>query len=274
MALTDKLTAIADAIRSKTGKTDGMTLDQMPGEIEGIEAGGGSGGGELDALFNKTITEVSTKATAIPANAFQDCKQLVSADCPSATSIGNNAFNTCSALTAVNISKATSLGTSAFQMCSKLSTLVYSQEITSLGNQAFYNCQAIANNLCFPLVTALGQRVFQMCYKVPSIDLPKVTSIAAYAFYDCRFLTAVILRSETMCTLSATTAFSNAYHFTGQTAPQNPDGLKDGYIYVPSALVEDYKVATNWSTYATQFRALEDYTIDGTITGELDPSKI
>ena len=41
MALTDKLTAIADAIRDKTGKTDGMTLDQMATEIAGIETGGG-----------------------------------------------------------------------------------------------------------------------------------------------------------------------------------------------------------------------------------------
>ena len=36
MALTDKLTAIAEAIRSKTGKTDSMTLAQMPEEIASI----------------------------------------------------------------------------------------------------------------------------------------------------------------------------------------------------------------------------------------------
>lgn len=41
MALIEKLTAIANAIRNKTGKTDPMTLEQMPGEIEGIETGGG-----------------------------------------------------------------------------------------------------------------------------------------------------------------------------------------------------------------------------------------
>ena len=41
MALTNKLTAIADAIRGKTGKTEEMTLDQMPLEIAGIVAGGG-----------------------------------------------------------------------------------------------------------------------------------------------------------------------------------------------------------------------------------------
>ena len=39
-------------------------------------------------------------------------------------------------------------------------------------------------------------------------------------------------------------------------------------------LYEKYRNGTNWSTYAAQFRALEDYTVDGTITGELDPNKI
>ena len=44
MALTDKLTAIADAIRGKTGKTDGLTLDQMATEIAGIGQGSSDGG--------------------------------------------------------------------------------------------------------------------------------------------------------------------------------------------------------------------------------------
>lgn len=39
MALTDKLTAIANAIRSKTGETEKMTLDQMPTKIGAIETG-------------------------------------------------------------------------------------------------------------------------------------------------------------------------------------------------------------------------------------------
>lgn len=36
----DKLSAIADAIRDKTGKSDALTLDQMPEEIESISGGG------------------------------------------------------------------------------------------------------------------------------------------------------------------------------------------------------------------------------------------
>ena len=46
MALTDKLTAIANAIRTKTGKTDSLTLEQMPSEIESIT--GGSSAPESD----------------------------------------------------------------------------------------------------------------------------------------------------------------------------------------------------------------------------------
>lgn len=40
MALTDKLTMIANAIRAKTGGTGTMTLDQMPTEIANIPTGG------------------------------------------------------------------------------------------------------------------------------------------------------------------------------------------------------------------------------------------
>ena len=39
MALTDKLTAVADAIRAKNGGTDAMTLAQMPEKITNIQTG-------------------------------------------------------------------------------------------------------------------------------------------------------------------------------------------------------------------------------------------
>lgn len=65
MALTNKLTAIADAIRTKTGKTDTMTLEQMVTEISNISVGTGEGGstGETTMSFDSatgilTINEV------------------------------------------------------------------------------------------------------------------------------------------------------------------------------------------------------------------------
>ena len=34
---------------------------------------------------------------------------------------------------------------------------------------------------------------------------------------------------------------------------------EEGYVYVPKSLEAAFKVATNWSTYAGQIRAIEDY---------------
>ena len=66
--LVTKLAAIADAIRGKTGKSDGLTLDQMATEIANIEAGGGVGmeSGEIALADHYNITiPVSSKKTHV-----------------------------------------------------------------------------------------------------------------------------------------------------------------------------------------------------------------
>lgn len=49
MALTDKLTAVADAIRAKNGGTDAMTLAQMPEKIANIQTGTDTGDATAEA---------------------------------------------------------------------------------------------------------------------------------------------------------------------------------------------------------------------------------
>jgi hypothetical protein len=39
----------------------------------------------------------------------------------------------------------------------------------------------------------------------------------------------------------------------------SPLMLGTGYIYVPASVIEDYRTSSYWSTYASQFRAIEDY---------------
>lgn len=71
MLLTDKLKAIADAIRGKTGSTDPLTLDEMPSAIEGI-----SGGGEIKPDPSKEYQRIayieSTTACRIDTDIFAD----------------------------------------------------------------------------------------------------------------------------------------------------------------------------------------------------------
>lgn len=118
-------------------------------------------------------------------------------------------------------------------------------------------------------VTSIGQYAFTGCSQLTSIDLPSVTSVGNYAFQSCSKLSCVIIRAETVCTLANT----NAFNFTPFAS-----GEAGGTLLVPRALVESYKTATNWSVIwgygHNRFLALEDYTVDGTITGEIDWDKL
>ena len=114
------------------------------------------------------------------------------------------------------------------------------------------------------IITTIGERAFYKNTVLTLLDLPMATHIITGAFNGCSALMTLILRNTTICTLGNNSAFDNTPIKNGGT----------GYIYVPRALVESYKSATNWSNFSTQFRALEDYTVDGTITGELDETKI
>jgi hypothetical protein len=127
-------------------------------------------------------------------------------------------------------------------------------------NAISYNTKVNFVEVTFANATTVDKAAFSNCHYLQKVDLPKATNIEADAFIVCRSLIAVILRSKTVCTLANTSAFYDCNHFLGTRYGNFNQGmLKDGYIYVPASLVEDYKVATNWSTYADQIRAIEDY---------------
>lgn len=139
--------------------------------------------------------------------------------------------------------------------------------ITTIRNNAFMACTSL-KNVVFTKVTRLNPYSFSGCTALESVDLgynPSTSSqsdILANAFNSCSKLQTLILRRT-----------NKQWYLSGSlTGTMIASGT--GYIYVPSALVEGYKTASNWKTYANQFRALEDYTVDGTTTGALDPNKI
>lgn len=121
------------------------------------------------------------------------------------------------------------------------------EELTEVGEYAFYGC-AYLTSVELPAVETVGAYAFYGCGVLAKVDLASATSVGSYAFCNCAALDALIIRSETMCAL----ADKYALYVT-----KINDGT--GYIYVPAALVDSYKTAINWSNYASQIRAIEDY---------------
>lgn len=150
-------------------------------------------------------------------------------------------------MTVLDNSIATSLRTRICQYATKLIT-VNLPNVTSIGTYAFYGCTALIT-VHFPSATSIPSQSFYNCTKLQHADFGKAGSIAAQAFNACSALTELILRkSDAVCTLSNTNGINNS-----------PIGKGTGYVYVPSALVESYKAASNWSNFAAQIRAIEDY---------------
>lgn len=69
--------------------------------------------------------------------------------------------------------------------------------------------------------------------------------------YGCYSLRKFIVRNMDTIPILDSISFYNCYHFYGtQNDTYNPNGLKDGRIYVPDDKVEELKTATNWSVFA------------------------
>lgn len=198
--------------------------DGLSKVIVNVAGSGGDHTALLDASLNNTLTAIDSTVTSVIGHACRGLSILKTVNLPNATSIGTYAFYGCTALTSVN-----------------------APNVTSLGSYSFYNCKIDYVN--FPKVTGIAQNAFYDCDLVKA-DFGVANKINQASFAYCRTLEALILRrTSSICTLSVAT---NA--FTG-----TPIAEGTGYVYVPAALIEEYKVATNWTNYASQFRAIEDY---------------
>lgn len=101
-------------------------------------------------------------------------------------------------------------------------------------------------------INALGEFAFAGCDKLEVIDLPLVDRVYDNSFVDCSSLTALILREYLVVDVYTSNVMGT--FFTG-----TPIESGNGYIYVPSEILDAYKTDENWSNYTNKFRAIEDY---------------
>ena len=240
----------------------------------------------FDECYSLASVVIPNSVTSIGNYAFRDCYSLASIVVPnSVTSIGNYAFYDCYSLSSIVIPNGvTSIGTYTFFYCHSLASIVIPNSVTSIGDYTFDNCRSLASISISNSVTSIGGHAFSDCYSLASIVIPNsVTSIGYYAFDNCRSLASIVVPNsvtsignytfENCRSLSSivipnsVTSIGNYafrycdsiafYDFTSHTAiPKlsNTNSFNniasDCEIRVPATLVDGWKAATNWSTYA------------------------
>ena len=202
----------------------GVTAHDASGEkIVGTMLGG-TGGNQLDATLNGTLTEIDSEVTKVIGYACRGITTLASVKLPNATSIA----------------------TYAFYGCSGIKSLI-SPKVSSLGTYSFYGCSALTE-VNFPMATSVPSSAFYLCENLTKADFGRASSIGGYGFYSCSKLGTLILRkTDGVVSIQSTSLTSTKI------------ANKTGYVYVPSALVEAYKEDSGWSAYSRRIRAIEDY---------------
>ena len=224
-----------------------LTVDGTMGFYGDLGSGGAilrysSSSDNRNAVYKNSVQkiEIGNGVTSIKQNAFNACYSLISITIPnSITSIEESTFNTCSSLSSITIPNSiTSIGASAFYSCSSLSSITIPNSITSIGTSAFNGCYSLSPITIPNSVTSILQQAFSRCFSLSSITIPdSVTSIASSVFYTCSSVAFYDFSNHTSVpTLSNTNAFKNI--------------AVDCQIRVPASLVDTWKAATNWSTYA------------------------
>ena len=186
------------------------------------------------------MVEIGDSVTSINISAFSHCYSLSLITIPNGvTSINTSAFSYCYSLSSITIpDSVTSISGFTFDGCYSLSSITIPDSVTSISCFTFRSCYSLSLITIPNGVTSIGGSTFYGCYTLPSITIPNgVTQINASAFYNCygvRYYD--FTRHTAVPTLSNTNAFNNI--------------SADCEIRVPAALADEWKAATNWSTYA------------------------
>ena len=248
------------------------------------------------AFYNCTsLTNVEfPNVTTLDRYVFQNCKALVSVSMPlfEFSSYINNMFSGCSCLKNVYMPKVVRFDSYIFYQCTSLESIdfpllqtandsfcrgctnlkqVNLPKLGLVASHSFDGCTSLTN-ISFPYGNRLSDYCFKNCSSLESVDIGKIEKIDSYAFSDCYILKSfTILNKEKVCSLISTYAFFNCYHILGTTnSTWNPNGLKDGYIYVPHTLLTQYKVATNWVQFKSQIIGWGDFASGDTLHNYAD----
>ena len=242
MAIQEQIDRITNEVT-----TQSELIAQIASALDGKAAGGG-GNSVLTRLLQEKIFSDS-ELTEINVDLFRGWQYIIKIELPNVVNTVSTGYLCygCTKLEEVYMPKCTNLGNYAFYNNTSLKAIDF-PKLTEAPQNAFRQCTS-ATSANLPVCTRLNSYAFQRCESIEKLDFPMVNWLGAQVFNGCSALTALIFRANEACIMS------NANNIFAST----PIVGGAGYIYVPSALVDSYKSASNWSTYAAQIRAIEEY---------------
>lgn len=214
-------------------------------------SGGGTGGisqEKYDALVslftfsNQNVHLVNEDMTSLCPYAFYYRTNLVSAILNGVTNVEYSVFQGCSKLSSIEMNSVQTIGNNAFLNASSLQEVVF-PKLSEIGSNVFSNCSALKKVKC-DKATAIQYGAFTKCTALEVIDILGGRQIAMFTNDKINSLKSFVIREDT----TVTPLSSGVFGFSDATT-----------IYVADNLVEEYKVATNWSRYADKIKPLSEY---------------
>lgn len=211
--------------------------------------------GTKTQAYNKPVLnmvryiEIGRNIPTITAYAFQGLRSLASVVISdSVTSIGNNAFDGCLALASVAIpDSVTSIGEYAFTGCSSMRSIVLPNNIKVLSRSMLQANESLASITLPNSVTEIGSYFLYYASALASIAIPKgIKVISSNAFYYCSAIVFYDFSTHEQVPTIASDSFPS------------PNSFPSKFI-VPDALYDEWKAATNWSSYASKIIKKSDW---------------
>lgn len=263
MALTKKLEAIGDSIRSKTGTTEKMTLDTMASTIDKdlVLAADNDPKTLLDKFIKDELTEYENdEMTVAPSYGFYNKRNIKKINLPNATTIRSYAFGNTDKLESLTLGKVDTVDSSAFG-----NTTNWNQDAIGFFEFPYIKSGSISA-FDYSGFKGLGLPSFKNTYVYGSSHGSHIQYLylsdaygniggsgTYYALMNYSKARGFILDAIVPPTLNYLT---NQSH----TSTSNPFYNGKAKIYVPKEGLEAYSTATNWSVYyeAGNIVAIED----------------
>lgn len=243
---------IADAIREKLGVQTTYKPGEMAAAISSISGGGSTDNNWAEVMRHESTdlydNEITYLAEYQLGTGTLTGNWITSISFPELTTAGGDAFRQQTSVTSMNLPRLATLGSSGI----------------------FYRMTALQSIALPSLSTPTRidlKNTFQLCSALTKVDLGSNSLAFGYRLYNavfasCSALTTLIIRCPEVVGMynNASNNFSGTPLISGT-----------GYIYVPSSLVNSYKGAgsTKWGAFSSQIRAIEDYSDDGTVNGDI-----